>query len=155
MDEQQTQMLGWGEKNSREEDVCTVCDSAPFHGFFVYCLHTVWTPLPSPLPSVLNCFYFSAPAAAAAVLLLQGSANVLENQRQPRKEGISCAYWSCWKWLKGDLCWGWGGTTITAFDLSLSVCYEKEVVVLLQENHEVQVHWTPTECLPRRELEPI
>lgn len=37
-------------------------------------------------------------------VLLQGLANVLENQRHPEKEGISCAYWSCWKWLKGDLC---------------------------------------------------
>lgn len=44
------------------------------------------------------------PSLLLPSVLLQGFANVLENQRHPQKEGISCAYWSCWKWLKGDLC---------------------------------------------------
>lgn len=44
------------------------------------------------------------PSLLLLSVLLQGLANVLENQRHPEKEGISCAYWSCWKWLKGDLC---------------------------------------------------
>lgn len=38
-------------------------------------------------------------------LLLQGLANVLGNWRHPQTEGLSCVYWSCWKWLKRDLRW--------------------------------------------------
>lgn len=42
-----------------------------------------------------------------------------------KKEGISCAYWSCWKWLKGDLCCGrWGGITITVWFIALRVLWE-------------------------------
>lgn len=111
-----------------------------------------WPPDSSPSPRL-----FYSPAPAAAVLLLQGPANVLENQRQPQKEGISCAYWSCWKWLKGDLCRGWGGSAITAFDLSLSVCYEKEggPCCCRKKITNSRCNRAPAESLPRRKLKPV
>lgn len=101
-----------------------------FHSLHLNIFMCVWLPvvkcinnhncsiqlLPS---SIIQPFNSLFALSCCSVLLQGGLSNVLENWRDPKKEGLSCAYWSCWKWLKRDLCCaGRVGIVITAFDLS-------------------------------------
>lgn len=111
-------------KKKRKSSVVVIVPSSKtrhceFHSVYVSFLLCVWVLvvkcihnhncstqlLPS---SVIHPFLFPHLPLLLLSLCSGGIANVLENWRHPQKEGLSCAYWSCWKWLKRDLCWeGW------------------------------------------------
>lgn len=77
-----------------------------FFFFYVSMFICVWVPVvPSNLSPSLSSTAFIPPLLLLPLLLRGALLMCWKTEDTPQKEGISCAYWSCWKWLKGDLCW--------------------------------------------------